>query len=236
MSTTTLNDPASWSKPDPMSDPKSLERGFRSKRFAHVRELIEASVARTGRADILDLGGTESYWVIGADYLKSLGDRVSITMVNNEEAPDAVGAQFTNILGDGCAPDLFAGRQFDIVHSNSVIEHVGERDKMKAFADNVRRLGRNYYVQTPNYWFPLEPHFRVVGFQYLPLAVRAGLMRRFNIGFFPRAKTAEEAWDNVREVRLLDRRMMREFFPDADIRMEKVAGLNKSIMAVKRAD
>ncbi|MDY8107812.1 class I SAM-dependent methyltransferase [Fulvimarina sp. 2208YS6-2-32] len=235
MQTMSLTD-TGWSKPDPMSNPKSLERGFRAKRFAQVRILIDASIEKKGRADILDVGGTEAYWVIGSDYLRELGDKVSITMVNNEEAPPAKGAQFTHLLGDACAPDLFQGRTFDIVHSNSVIEHVGPEDKMQAFADNVRRLGEAYYVQTPNYWFPLEPHFRVIGFQWMPLALRANLMKRFNIGFYPRARTSEEAWSNVRDIRLLDRAMMARFFPDAEIKLEKVAGLNKSIMAVRKAD
>ncbi|MEN3793751.1 class I SAM-dependent methyltransferase [Fulvimarina sp. MAC3] len=215
-----------------MSNPKSLERGFRTRRFAEVRTLIDASIAENGRADILDVGGTEQYWVIGEDYLRELGDRVSITLVNNEEAPAVRGAQFTSLFGNACDPKLFEGRTFDIVHSNSVIEHVGDYGRMKAFADNVRRLGKSYYVQTPNFWFPLEPHFRVPGFQWLPLAVRAALMRRFNLGFYPRARTAEEAYQNVADIRLLTKRMMADLFGDAEIKMEKVAGFNKSIMAI----
>lgn len=225
---------AGWVKPDPLSDPQSIERRFRARRFAHVRSLIDECLTERGRVDILDLGGTEQYWAVAEDYLKALGDKISITLINNEAPSPCQSSQFVDLIGDACDPELFAGRRFDLVHSNSVLEHVGEKDRMRAFANNVRRLSDRHFVQTPNYWFPLEPHFRVVGFQWLPLPVRAALMRRFNLGFFPRAKTLEEAWDNVREIRLLDKSLMRKLFAGSEIKIEKVVGLSKSIMAIGR--
>lgn len=222
-----------WQKRDPLADPQSLEFRFRARRFERIRPLIEAALARKDHVEILDLGGTEAYWSIAAPFLAPVRDRLTITLVNNEEAPAPRGAMFRSLLGNACDPQLFAGQRFDLVHSNSVIEHVGDETQMRAFADTVRRLSDRYFVQTPNYWFPLEPHFRVLGFQYLPLGVRAALMKRFNLGFFPRARSAEEAYANVRDIRLLDAAMMARFFPEAEIAMEKVAGLNKSIMAIR---
>ncbi len=120
---------------------------------------------------------------------------------------------FKSLHGNACDPDLLAGRRFDLVHSNSVIEHVGDWAAMVAFSRTVHRLSDRHFIQTPNYWFPLEPHFRVVGFQFLPLRLRASLTRHFNLGFFPRAASVEEAWSNVRDIRLLDRSMMATLFP-----------------------
>lgn len=228
-------DRADWVKPNPLADPRSLESRFRARRFAHIKGLIDDALQARDRVDIVDLGGTEQYWQIAADYLNQHRGRLSITLVNNEPTVPPSDPLFASVEGDACDPDLFGGRRFDVVHSNSVIEHVGDWSRMQAFADNVVRLSERYFVQTPNYWFPLEPHFRVVGFQWLPLPARAALMRRFNLGFFPRAKTPEEAWDNVREIRLLDRRMMMALFPQAELRIEKVAGFAKSVMVVGRA-
>ncbi|MEX6506010.1 class I SAM-dependent methyltransferase [Jiella sp. M17.18] len=223
-----------WVKPDPLSNPLSIERRFRARRFEHVRSLIEECLQQKERVEIVDLGGTEKYWLIAEDFLREQSGRVAITLVNNEPIDPPKSNIFTSLLGDACDPALFGDRRFDLVHSNSVIEHVGERERMAAFARNVRRMSDRYYVQTPNFWFPLEPHFRVVGFQWLPLPLRAMLMRQFNLGFFPRARTVEEAWNNVREIRLLDRRAVAELFPSAEIRIERVAGLAKSVMAIGR--
>lgn len=233
MSTASIEN-VGWVKPNPLADPRSIESRFRARRFAHIRALIDEALAVRDRVDIVDLGGTEQYWQIAADYLDRHRNRLSITLVNNEPTPPPADPLFTSIEGDACNPGLFDDRRFDVVHSNSVIEHVGEWPRMQAFAANVVRLSDRYFVQTPNYWFPLEPHFRVVGFQWLPLPVRAAMMRHFDLGFFPRAKTPQEAWTNVREIRLLDRRMMATLFPGADLRIEKVAGLSKSVMVIAR--
>ncbi|MBO0905854.1 SAM-dependent methyltransferase [Jiella sonneratiae] len=228
-------DTGRWVKPDPMSNPHSIERRFRANRFRHVRRLLEAALEERERIEVLDLGGTEAYWAIAEDFLSEHRGRIGITLVNNEPIEAPKDPVFRPVFGDACDGNLFGGKRFDLVHSNSVIEHVGEEHRMRAFADNVRRLSDRYFIQTPNYWFPLEPHFRVVGFQWMPLRLRAALMRRANLGFFPRAKTAEEAWNNVAEIRLLDKKLMRRLFPEADLREERVAGLTKSLMAVRDA-
>ncbi|MCQ0988342.1 class I SAM-dependent methyltransferase [Jiella marina] len=216
-----------------MSNPQSVERQFRARRFRHMRAMIDACLREKETVEILDLGGTEDYWRIAEDYLAQNAGRIHITMVNNEPGVPPSSAAFSAAAGDACDPELFAGRRFDIVHSNSVIEHVGDEARMAAFADNVRRLSDRFFVQTPNYWFPLEPHFRFVGFQWLPLGMRIALMQRFNLGFFPRARSYEEAHANVAEIRLLDRRMMRCLFPEAAIVDEKIFGLTKSLMAIR---
>lgn len=218
---------------DPYADPTSLEFGFRAKRFGRVRALIEAALAERGHCNILDLGGTESYWRIGGDFIAANRDRLHITLVN-PEAEQAVDAKlFTSITGDATDPALFAGRRFDLVHSNSVIEHVGDDKAMQRFADNVRRLGRRYFVQTPNYWFPFEPHFRFPGFQYLPVWVRREMLMRMRLGFFSPVPDRTEAQAVIDHHRLVTARQMRGFFPDAEIAFETFKGLNKSIMAVR---
>ncbi|GGD16703.1 class I SAM-dependent methyltransferase [Aureimonas glaciei] len=220
-----------WSKPDPMASDRSVEFRFRARRFAYIASIIEELLETRTSIRILDVGGTEDYWRIARELLARYRDRISITLVNTEMQNVADTGLFRTLCADACEPDFLAGDHYDLVHSNSVIEHVGDAARMAAFSENIQRLGRRYYVQTPNYWFPLEPHFRVIGFQWLPIALRAWLMRRFNLGFFPRAKTDAEAMSNVAEIRLLNARQMRQLFPRAEQRIERVAGLSKSIMA-----
>src|SRR5690606_31910664 len=109
---------------------------------------------------------------------------------------------------------------------------------MVRFASNVKRLSKRYYVQTPNYWFPYEPHFRFPGFQYLPKSARVALLRRFSLGFFRPVEDPEEARAIIDHHTLISTRQMRLLFDDAQISHEKVFGLYKSIIAVRglRAD
>ena len=218
---------------DPYKDRKSIEFSFREKRFAHIRRLIEAALAEKERVEILDLGGSEKYWLIGEDFINAHRGRLHFTLINPEQQEEKNTDLFTFMIGDATAPDLFEGRTFDVVHSNSVIEHVGDWPAITRFAENTRRLGDRYYMQTPNYWFPYEPHFRFPGFQWLPVSMRVWLMTKMRLGFFARQTSKEEARFHVESIRLLGASEVRTLFPDAKIEFEHVAGLAKSIMAIK---
>lgn len=220
-------------RPDPYKDRNSIEFRFRSRRFVRIRALIETILSERGEAEILDLGGRETYWQIGRDFIEDNREKLRFTLVNLEKDPVEDHALFESLIGDATDPALLAGRKFDLVHSNSVVEHVGNFSDMKRFAENTRRLAPRYYVQTPNYWFPYEPHFRFPGFQYLPEAVRVALIRRFSLGFFPRIGDAAAARDIIHHHHLVSTRQMRALFGDARIIHEKFYGLNKSIIAIR---
>ena len=84
-----------------------------------------------------------------------------------------------NVLGDACdLPSALRGQRFDLVFSNSVIEHVGGHSRRAAFADSVHALSDHHWVQTPYRYFPLEPHFLFPGFQFLPLRAKAEVTLR----------------------------------------------------------
>ena len=55
---------------------------------------------------------------------------------------------------------------FDLVYCSSVIEHV-EPARRAAFAAELRRVGRGWFVQTPAFGFPLEPHSLLPGAHWL---------------------------------------------------------------------
>ncbi|WP_297564403.1 SAM-dependent methyltransferase [Nitratireductor sp.] len=220
-------------KKTPYDNPKSIEFNFRAKRFQNVRTLIEDALSEKTQIRILDLGGTEEYWKIGSDFLEKHRQNLKITLVNLEAERVKNTGLFDSLAGDAADPQLLAGESFDLVHSNSVVEHVGSWERMIQFAENTKRLSKRYFVQTPNYWFPFEPHFRTPGFQYLPNSVKVGLVRRFQLGFFPRTPDLEEARDLVEHNKLISARQMRRLFDDGEILFEKLAFLNKSIMAIR---
>ena len=117
----------------------------------------------------------------------------------------------------------FRDDEFPVVFSSSVIEHV-PRDLQPAFAAEIRRVSQRYFVQTPNRYFPIEPHYLLPFFHFLPERWRRALNRRFTLGWQPRGH-----WE---EINLLSARELARLFPDAKIHRERVFGLSKSLMAV----
>ena len=119
----------------------------------------------------------------------------------------------------------FGDREFDVAFSNSVIEHVPP-SLQPAFAKEIGRVADRYFVQTPNRYFPVEPHYQLPLFQFLPERARRALNKRFTLGWQPKGE-----WE---EINLLSVRDMRRLFPDAEVHRERVLGLTKSLIAVRR--
>lgn len=204
---------------------------FRRRRFAMIEPLLRQIHNEKGRCSVIDVGGREEYW---SPVLPLLSEcNVHITVVNLEKTQPKPGRHFDFAYGNACDLAQYADQGFDLVHSNSLIEHVGRWDDMKRCAGEMRRLAKRYYVQTPYFWFPLEPHFRVPFFHWMPEQVRARLVRNFQVGYFNRAQTLDQAMQNVQSAVLLDKLQMIELFPDATVRFERVAGLPKSLIAIR---
>jgi len=123
---------------------------FRKKRARYIRDLIDAIHAEKGSCSILDIGGIEDYWnVVGIEYLNS--KNVRIELINMEKHPPPRDTSIFSVQrGDGCSLP-YHDNSFDLVHSNSVIEHVGDWTHKVAFSTECRRISPRYYVQTPNF-------------------------------------------------------------------------------------
>jgi len=203
----------------------SVASQLRRRRFQILLDMI----GDTRDVSILDIGGRPRYWeamMAGTD----LGERLRITLLNLE-ADTAPQAGFTVLAGDGRAMPQFADAEFDIVFSNSTIEHVGEWEDQQRMADEVRRVGRRYCVQTPNRYFPIEPHFVFPFFQFLPISMRASMVQRFQLGWMPRMPERELALCEVQSIRLLNKGEFQRLFPEATIYEERFGGLVKSFVA-----
>lgn len=81
-----------------------------------------------------------------------------------------------------------------------VLEHVGGHEQRSDFARWVRELGTHYWVQTPNRYFPVEPHWLFPGFQFPPDRTRAHVMRRWPLGSGGGDWTFDEALEIVQGV------------------------------------
>jgi hypothetical protein len=205
------------------SHPAGLGTKMRLKRHAFFVGLI-SPMHRPIK--ILDVGGTEPYW-------KAMGmagsQDIQFTLLNLKKK-ETSSKNMISIAGDATQMGEFEDQSFDIVFSNSVIEHVGDFGAQGRMAREVARIGKRYFIQTPNYWFPMEPHFLVPGFQWLPIALRVWLIRHFNLGWHQRIKDFEQARDLINHTRLLTKREFRSLFPKAKLYEEKIFSLTKSFI------
>lgn len=204
-------------------DPNSLASRLRRRRFAFFESLL----ARVpGPLRILDVGGTRDFWdKMGGNLL----ERAEVTLLNLQ--PDPVDhPRIRSLRGDARAM-AFAPGEFDVVFSNSVIEHVGDFADQGRMAAEVIRVGRRYFIQTPNRGFPIEPHFLFPFYQFLPVSARVALLRRFSLGWMGRIPDERKAREAVEGVRLLSRREMKALFPEAGLHEERLIGLTKSFVA-----
>lgn len=191
-----------------------------------MRRFIARTAPQPGES-ILDVGGTEEFWS-GSPLSPS------VTLLNpavTYPESDRTAAS-KSLAGDGCALP-FGDASFDIVFSNSAIEHVGSWDRQQAFASEARRVGRRLWIQTPAREFFLEPHLLAPGIHWLPRHWQRRLIRNFTLrGWLERPGPAEvEAF--LAEVRLLTSSEMHELFPDCTILHERFLGFTKSYIAVR---
>ncbi len=222
------------------ADPNSLSYRLRSRRDDFLREcLLRARSGRSGDGDfrIVDLGGGAAYWQrVGLDWLAEHGftvlcinsDGAELTRAANGSSPIELA------VGDACDMAGHADNSFDLAHSNSVIEHVGDWHRVEAFAGEMRRLAPSYYVQTPYFWFPFDPHFyRVPMIHWLPKSLRSSVHRRLKAGWGEKAASVGDAMRLAESNSMLDRSQMRYLFPDADHRFEFFYAMPKSMIATR---
>ena len=178
---------------------------------------------------ILDVGGTQIFW-------DSMGFEehpdIKIYLLNLEHQK-VRGSNFISLKGDATCLSEYEDNFFELVYSNSVIEHLFTWENQLKMAEEIRRVGKNHFIQTPNYWFPIEPHFVFPFFQYLPKKLRISLITSFSLGHHKKYADKEMAKNKVEEVKLLSIKEMKKLFPYSNIYKEKFFGLNKSIVAYK---
>jgi hypothetical protein len=210
--------------------PDSPNNRFRLRRFRLFQEIVDEVIAERGVCHILDVGGTAAYWDTfgsGLDW-----DKLKVSLLNLTIS-EPRHPTLTAFAGDARDMRQFKDLSFDVIHSNSVIEHVGRWDDMAAMAKEVRRLAPRYFLQTPYYWFPIEPHARFPCFHWMPESWRYRIVMKRSCGFWQKRDDVGTAVRAVQSAALLDKRQMQYLFPDARIVSEKFFGLTKSLIAIR---
>jgi len=221
---------------DDSSDPNSLASMLRARRGIALKGLITDIARVRGKVEILDMGGTVDYWRrLGLEFLAEVGAKVTVVNVVETQLEKVSPSPLISCaVGDACNLSQFSDLQFDLAHSNSVIEHVGTWSNMKAFAAETRRLAQSYYIQTPYFWFPIDPHYyKMPFFHWFPRPIRARLLRNLPIAHAGKIAGVDRSFQTVDDARLLDLDQFRFLFPDANIKFERFVGLPKSMIAAR---
>jgi SAM-dependent methyltransferase len=204
------------------SQTNSVATRMRQQRFALFTDLL-SSVPRPIR--ILDVGGTQRFWKT----MQFAQEDIEVVILNVTKG-DVSLPNFTAVAGDARNMTAFRDHEFDVVFSNSVIEHVGNFANQQQMANEVMRVGKRYFVQTPHRYFPIEPHFLMPYFQFWPLELRIWLLTRFTIGWHKRTPDPAQARAIVEEIHLLTTNQLRVLFLNGTMYRERILGLTKSFV------
>lgn len=211
-------------------NPRSLAHRMRLRRFRLLRQMLQR-LEPPWR--LLDVGGSAAFWRM-MNYQPPPACEIVLlnTVAQREELP--VGMR--SMIGDARDMACFADQSFEIVFSNSVIEHLGSWNDQTRMAAEVRRVGQRYFIQTPSYSFPVEPHFFLPGIQWLPRQLRVDVLYWIRPLYGLAAmRTRTELLEVVDGIRLLRAREVMQLFPDADLVVERFALLPKSFIAIRHS-
>lgn len=110
-------------------------------------------------------------------------------------------------------PLPFADGEFDLVFCSAVLEHVGDETQQRRFVHEITRVGRGWFLSTPNRWFPLDFHTLLPLLHWLPQRQHQRVLRVLGLAF----------WARTENLNLLSvRRVKRLFAPGQAVRVEKL--------------
>ena len=192
-------------------------------------EIFQEAFPAIENMSLLDLGGTVETW------RRAPVRPRRVTVLNLLEPGESDVDWIIPVTGDACdAAGVLAQANvdtgFDVVFSNSLIEHVGGHARRLDLAGQVRELAPRHWVQTPYRYFPLEPHWLFPGMQFMPAAARVKIASHWPL-VHTRPANVDEARNEVLWTELVSLTEMREYFPNSTILRERVLGVTKSLIA-----
>ncbi|MDF7825436.1 class I SAM-dependent methyltransferase [Pontiellaceae bacterium B12227] len=196
-----------------------LGGGQREKRMARMLDRIRFKDGMR----VLDVGGSGDWnW-------ESVDADISITTINLYPATEVSLENY--VQGDACDMHMFQDGEFDLVFSNSVIEHLPSKDHQQRMAAEIKRVGKTYWVQTPNKHFPLELHLCCPFIQYFPVKFRIAFAKIWPFSFEKMRGRTEGAVADAQAI-LQTKKQFNVLFPGTKLICEKFMGMTKSLIVI----
>lgn len=205
-----------------------LWRLWKERRF----ERFVAALRPSYECRLLDIGGYPCDWFARGSSIGQV-DVLNLTLPELGDAPDN-SPVIRALAGDARHLEIADG-DYDIVFSNSVIEHVGILEDQRAFAREARRVGRRIWIQTPAKGCPVEPHYLGLFIHWFPTRWHASLARWTSIRGLSGATSLDELRAIAGATRLMTKREFSSLFPDCEIWTERFLWVfPKSYVAIRR--
>ncbi len=220
---------------------RSAGNTYSARARAKRADLFSSLFEITDDTRILDLGGGN-----GEHAALVFPERHNVCVADISDADLAIASDrygFRVARLEENQPLPFVDGEFDLIFCSSVLEHAtAPKSELRSFtttksfravadegqrrfANEIRRVGRQYFVQTPYKFFPIESH------SWLPMPIvllpRKQQIRVLDALVDHWPKSTQPDWS------LLTSKRLQAMFPEADIVAEKSFGLTKSIMAVR---
>jgi ubiquinone/menaquinone biosynthesis C-methylase UbiE len=131
-------------------------------------------------------------------------------------------------VGDACNLP-WEDKHFDIVYSNAVIEHLGHFERQKKMATEIMRVGKSWFVTTPNRWYPFEFHMRLPFVTWLP---RNGYIRFGQVISYNHVKRKYMTGIRRDSLRLMTAKDLKHCFPTSRIIKQRVTFIAETLICV----
>ena len=192
-------------------------------------EMLRRYLALQGNERVLDIGSQVNQC---KHVVERFTDHSCITAANIlPEHLAAIRREYPGVrtvLADArCLP--FRDGEFDVIHSNAVIEHVGDFADQRRMADEVRRVGKRWFLTTPNRWYPFEFHVRMPFVSWLPAS---WMHRAARLWGYDHVNNRYKRGCDYSDVRLLTARQLRTLFPDSLVLKPRVTFWPETLVVV----
>jgi SAM-dependent methyltransferase len=197
----------------------------------HVRRQIfhrfMTAFEPSAATSILDVGVTSDTRQQESNYFERFYPYpAQVTAVGTEDGSHLTeqyrGLKYQSVEPGSALP--FSTNQFDIVFSNAVLEHTGARSSQAAFLKEVCRVGRRFFITTPNRWFPVEHHTGLPLLHFLPRAAYRAIL----------AKTSFRYWADEAHLNMLSGDALRRMLPagvKGQVETVRLFGLPSNLIA-----
>jgi SAM-dependent methyltransferase len=180
---------------------------------------------------VLDVGVTPERRLLSNNFFENLYQwKHRITATSHEDASvleeEYPGLRFVRTDGNVLP---FDDKAFDVVFSSAVIEHVGDRARQQAFVNELLRVGRRFFLTTPNRWFPLDLHTALPLLHWAPRRLHQSALRLLRQNF----------WASTDNLNLLSAQNLRSLFPataQVELIRFRTGGLTSNLIAYGSSD